>query len=200
MHSPEISNLEQLERQVYESTWSDGLIDVCTGFALLAIGILWVSGQSAYSTIVAPLMVPVWVAARKRITEPRMGLVKFGTERIGKERKQLLGLFLLGVAAFVFGLTWYFFGVNDASIDLLQKLNIIAGLPAALLAIPAFFVALTLGLPRFMVYGALLLVAAIPVVLFDVHPGWAFIPAGALCLALGSFLLVRFLNRHPVGA
>jgi hypothetical protein len=197
MSASGISDLDQLEQQVYESTWNDGLIDLCTGVALLIIGIIWVTGQSVYGTFVAPLMIPVWVAARKRISEPRMGVVRFSADRVGKEKTHFLGLFIFGVLTLVLALAWYFLGSRDESIAVLQQLNIVAGLPAALLLVPAVFVAFSLELPRFFAYGAALLFSAIPVVILDLHPGWAFIPSGILCLAMGICLLARFVVKFP---
>jgi len=192
-----IPDLERLEQDVYESTWSDGLLDICTGLALLTIGILWVTGLSTYSAFAPAVLIPIWVSARKRIIEPRTGVVQFSAERVGKERTHLFGFFLLGVAFLVCGIAGYFVVVRDGSLDLLQQLNIAAGLPAALLSIPAVLVAISLGLPRFFLYAALLVVAAVPVVLQDLHPGWAFIPCGALSVVVGSVLLAKFLKRHP---
>ena len=192
-----ISNLEQLERQVYESTWSDGLLDLCSGIALLLIGIVWVTGQSVYGTFVAPLMIPVWLSARKHVSEPRIGKVRFSAERQRKEKTHFLGLFLLGTLILVAGLMWYFLGIRGETAFVSARINIVAGLPAALLSIPAIFVAIALGLPRFFVYAAALLISAVPVILLDQHPGWAFIPCAIVCIGFGSYLLVEFVSKYP---
>ena len=189
-------DLPQLERQLYESTWNDGLLDLCTGAALMITGVFWVIGMSTYSTFAAPIAIPIWVAARRNISQPRMGTVTFGTDRVKRERIHFLALFLLGMIALIAGLVLYFKGVpNDLSVSL-RRLNVIAGLPALLLAIPAGTVAVALGLPRFYLYGAVLLVSAIFVIYLDIHPGWAFIPCAAICLILGARLLVMFVRTH----
>lgn len=191
------SDLSQLERQIYESTWNDGLLDLCVGTALMITGIFWVIGMSAYSTFAAPLMIPVWVAARKLISQPRAGIVRFSEERVNRERNYLVGLFLLGVVTLAAGLFWYFQGPRADPTSSLVHFNIVAGLPALLLSVPAGIIAVLLGLPRFLVYAVTLLASAIPVIYLDIHPGWAFIPCAALSLSLGAVLLARFVSDHP---
>lgn len=191
------SDLTHLERQVYESIWNDGLLDLCVGTALMITGVFWVTGLSIYSTFAAPIMIPVWVAARKHISQPRAGVVRFSAERVNKEKAYFLSLFLLGVVTLVAGLIWYFKGIPFGMVSSLEEFNIIAGLPALLLSVPAVVVAISLGLPRFFIYGAALITFAIPVIHLDLHPGWAFIPCAALSLSLGAVLLVRFINNHP---
>jgi len=121
------------------------------------------------------------------------------TDRLSKEKSYFLGLFALGVLSFGGLISWYFLGARGEPIDLFQNLNIVAGLPAALLSIPAVFVAFALGLPRFFIYGAVLLVSAGFVILLDLHPGWAFIPSAILGIGLGSTLLKGFLDDYPAG-
>ncbi len=193
------SDLEHIEKLACQTIWNDGLLDLFVGLALFLIGVLWVTQDSAYGSFVAPLMVPVWIAARKRISEPRMGVVNFSADRVAKESKKLLALVLFGVLTFVIGIFWYFFGSHGDSLATLRDLNIVAGLPAALLAVPAIIVALAFGLGRFLAYAVMLVVSALPVVYLDLHPGWAFIPSGFLGMGVGSTLLFRFVRKYPVG-
>lgn len=198
MATPELSNLEQIERRAYESLWEDGLIDLFAGLGLFLIGFLWVTQVSAYSPIVAPLLIPFWMVARSRISEPRIGVVNFGPERVAREDKKLLGLFLFGVLTLFMGVAWFFLGQNGDSILAPRDINIVAGLPAALLAIPAIIIGFAYGLSRFFGYAATLFIAAIPVAFLDLHPGWALIPGGILCIGIGSGLLMRFVRKYPL--
>jgi len=199
MNAEGTSDLEQIERKAYQTIWDDGLIDIFVGLALFLIGVFWVSQGSAYSTFVAPVLVPFWVVARKRFSEPRTGVVHFSRERLAKENKKLRLLFLFGVFTFMIGVFWFFFGSHGESLSTPRDLNIVAGLPAALLAVPAIIVALAYGLGRFLAYAVMLLVSALPVIYLDLHPGWAFIPGGLLGIGVGSTLLFRFVRKHPLG-
>jgi len=198
MNAKGTSDLEQIERKAYQTIWDDGLIDIFVGLALFLIGVFWVSQGSAYSTFVAPVLVPFWVVARKRFSEPRTGVVHFSTERLAKENKKLRLLFLFGVFTFVIGVAWYFVARENGLFAAPPDTNFVAGLPAALLAIPAIIVAFAYELKRFFVYAAVLLISALPVILLDLHPGWAFIPGGFLCIGAGSTLLFRFMCKYPL--
>jgi len=104
---------------------------------------------------------------------------------------------LLAVLSLARGLTWYIFRAGTAISSVTPPLNLVAGLPAALLAVPAAVVAVAFGLRRYLAYAAALFWSALPVILLDLHPGWAFIPAGVLSLTLGSRLLTQFVRNYP---
>lgn len=197
MSEAEISDLELLERRVYKSSWDDGLLDICIGVGLLITGIFWVTGQSEYGAFAAPVMIPIWLAARKRFSEPRMGAVTFSAKRTHKEKTLSLGLFLIGVLMLAGGVTLYFLVVRNASPGVLGQFNIVAGLPAALLSVPAIIVAFALRLPRFLFYAVLLLLSAFLVIVLDAHPGWAFMPSAILFVCIGTGLLLQFMTRYP---
>ncbi len=198
MHTTGTSDLAQIEERVYQSIWEDGLIDIFVGLALFLIGVFWIGQDSAYGSFVAPVLVPFWVAARKRISEPRIGVVNFSTERVSKENKKLLGLFLFGVLTLALGVGWYVLGPPGGTIRPQGVVSITAGLPAALLAIPAVIVAFAFGLSRFFAYAFVLFVSAVPVIFFDLRPGWAFLPSGVFAVIVGASLLARFVRKYPI--
>ncbi len=97
MNTVDTASLDQIEEQAYQTIWEDGLIDIFVGFALFLVGVLWISQDSAYGSFVAPILVPFWAVARRRISEPRMGVVNFSAARVKKHNKKLLFFFLFGV-------------------------------------------------------------------------------------------------------
>lgn len=199
MTATELSDLTQIERRAYETIWDDGLIDLFVGLALFLIGILWATQDSAYGAFVAPILVPFWSVARKKISEPRIGIVNFSAERVTRENRKLLGLFLLGVLTLVFGVAWFFLGQHGGPLPGNSDINIVAGLPAALLAFAAIVVAFAFGIKRFLAYAAILLASTVPVIYLDLNPGWAFVPGGVCCIVAGGGLLTRFVRRYPLG-
>ncbi len=192
------STLDEIEQQVYKTIWEDGLIDIFVGLGLFLLGITWIGLDSVYGSFVAPVLVPFWVVARKRVSEPRIGIVNFSAERVTKENRKLRGFFLFGVLTLVLGVGWYFLGGSGATNAPAWAANIVAGLPALLLAIPAIIVACAYGLSRFFGYALVLLVSAIPVITFDLRPGWAFLPVGIIAVAAGTVLLTRFVRNYPI--
>jgi hypothetical protein len=192
------TDLEQIEKHAYITIWEDGLIDIFVGLALVVIGTFWLSRDSAYGALVAPVLVPFWTVARNRISEPRRGIVKLSAERVAKESRKLAGLVLFGVATLTVGIVWYVIGRRGGSQAADWAAHIVAGLPATLLAVPVIIVAFAHGLNRFLIYAALLLASAVAVVLLDLRPGWGFMPAGIACLVIGGAILSRFIRTYPL--
>ncbi len=198
MHTTGTPDLAQIEEQVYQSIWEDGLIDIFVGLTLFLTGVFWIGQDSAYGSFVAPILVPFWVVARRRISDPRIGVVKFNAERVAKESRKLLGLFLFGTLTLALGIGWYVLGPTGGVEETNWAVNLVAGLPAGLLAISAIIVAFAFGVGRFFAYALVLLASAIPVVFFDLLPGWAFLPSGVLAVVVGTALLARFVHKYPI--
>lgn len=197
---PEL-DLGQIERKAYLAVWDDGLIDLFVGVACVLMSVLWVFLDAVYGSLVAPVMVPLWAAARKHFSEPRIGVVKFGEERVRTQNSRLLGLFGVGVTIFAIAILLFVLRADDAATTSRNiDANLAAGLPAALLALPVALVAVIFDLKRFLAYALVLLVSAIPVIVLDLHPGWAFLPAGLAGIWQGAILLKRFRRKYSVKA
>jgi len=101
-------NLKELERKAWRSFFDDGLWDIYLGLLLGLMGassLLDGSGLSEgwamgiYIGLLVLVMLAFW-AAKRFVTVPRIGLVKFGRERKVRRIKTALVLF----ASVVFGL------------------------------------------------------------------------------------------------
>jgi hypothetical protein len=109
-------DLKALERKAFRSTFQDGLWDIYLG-ALTLIGAINVSLPAELFdeypwlqiSLLMLLMLAAWLlfwAAKRFITIPRLGMVKFGTHR--RKRGILLGLIMAGfllITLFIFLLT-----------------------------------------------------------------------------------------------
>jgi len=198
MDTADTSDLEQIEKQAYSTTWDDGLIDLFVGFALALVGAFWISPDPGYGAVVVPIMAPFWIVARNRISEPRRGVVILSAERMTVEKKKLAGLNFFWIATLTVGIVWFVIARLGGAPPAYWVSHIVAGLPAALLAIAAIFIAFAYGLKRFLKYAAVLLVSAVAVVLLGLQPGWGFIPGGIVCLAVGGTILFRFIRKYPL--
>jgi hypothetical protein len=166
---------------------------------LASIGILWlwfepVAGLAgAIAAVVAWALVPI----RRRIVEPRLGYVRWTAPRLKWERKQLRILFVLASVAMLSGVGLVLAIATGDSVTSGDP-NVVAGLPAILLAIGAFVLASTSGFRRLWGYGAVLLSAAAVTILIGAGPGGSLLTAGAAFGVVGVVLLRRFLRAHPV--
>ena len=67
--------------RVYEACWQDGSIDLFAGVAAAGIGVAWIFDLVVMGPIAPALAIPLWVAFRRRVIEPRLGHVRFDSSR-----------------------------------------------------------------------------------------------------------------------
>ncbi len=204
-----ILNLNEIEKKAYRSTFQDGLWDIFLGLLLfnLAVGALLANrGVSerlnmTILTALGVLIVIAFVIGKKRITVPRMGIVKFGPKRkrkIWKSRLILIGSVLAGLIVFLAAILISYHP---------------AGRPRILFILPAAWVANTiivfsllayyLDCARLYAYGLLF---ALPVPcqiilkkLFGVNLiTMTLAVSAAVMIFIGTLLLNRFLKDHPL--
>ena len=193
------TNLDDLESEAYQDSFSDGLVDLFIGLGLALIGALWLWFESVaglagvFAAIVAWALPPI----RRRIVEPLVGYVMWTAPRLKWERNQLRLLFGLGTVALLIGVGVVLSIVRGDGV-VSEDRNVVAGLPAVLLAIGAFVLAATSGFKRLWGYGAILLIAAGVTILIEAGPGGSLLTAGAGIGIVGVVFLGRFLRVHPV--
>jgi len=199
----EKASLKQIEKRTYMSYHQDGLIDIFVGIYVLlfSLGFLLttLAGFSTWFVIPAifpAIMGPMWISAKKRITMPRIGYVKFGTRGANKLLAIFIGLMVAGLGAFM---VLAFSSRSQAWALTLRNLiipnsMIIIGVGAA--AISSLF-AYTMGLKRLYAYGLCTLVLFLAGHFMTIP--FAYFPA-AIGLGItgnGFVLLMRFIRKYP---
>jgi hypothetical protein len=190
--------LDDLEGEAYQDSFSDGLIDLFVGLGIAVVGMTWlwlepVAGLGGvFAAAVAWALPPI----RRRIVEPRIGYVRWTAPRLKWERKQLRLLFWLLAVALLLGGAAFLAVLRGDGVS--GDRNVVAGLPAILLAIGAFVLAATSGFKRLWGYGAVLVSAAAVTIIIKAGPGGSLLAAGAAVGVVGVVLLSRFLRAHPV--
>ncbi len=180
-----------LESHLFRHYWDDGLLDLFVGAGIVATGCLWLLDLVAVGPIIPVVLVPSWALARKRLIEPRAGLVEFSDSRSARNRNVLAGSVVLGLFTFALFIA-SFFWLMPVENDLLPV--VIPGVPAFLIGLILALTGFWLGLPRFMIYAGLLMVGGIGVAIADARPEAAMISGGALVILGGVHLLIRFLQ------
>ena len=102
-------NLKKIEQKAYFSYHNDGIIDILIGFVILLFGIGMATDMAYLAAISASVGVPIWLAAKKYVTYPRLGLVKFNQDRINKEKNILFLSILLGVVVLMYVSLFYLY-------------------------------------------------------------------------------------------
>jgi hypothetical protein len=195
----EAMDLKTLERRAYLLYYEDGLLDLFVGLVLVFFGLQmrFELGTMSGMWILWPL---VWMAKRL-ITYPRIGMVKFRSG--AKAREGLVLLIVVGVVFLVFvaGLV-LFLGVSGGlgvRAEVLAFLRRYSGLVfGGAIVVVLVSIAAALGVKRFYAYAGL----ALPVFGFGWLAGAALevpmMATGALVALAGLTVLVRFLRAYPL--
>lgn len=203
-------DLKELERKAFRSTFQDGLWDIYLGFLLLMMGgapLITSLGLDGKGWLLAVDFVLVMFAmgafwiAKKRITVPRLGQVKFGAGGKARQKKTSLVLFfsvMVGVALLLVMLA-----ARGGRADWALSELLIPGVWAVNVLFVFGLAAYFMDFERLYLYAILY---AVPVPLWltahrwtDIDLGFAAfaVPAGII-IAIGVITLARFLRDYPV--
>lgn len=205
-------DLKALERKAYRSYHKDGFLEIALGLFLLISVLSSTLSESGVpdrirQLIYIPLiiMVPVGLAlAKKFITVPRMGYVKFGPMRT-KQRKHMIGVIIVQMIL-VIGLLYITVGVSAGRWDWPQPRFVMPLLISLGILVGIGLIAYFADLPR-LYLGAFLLAIPEPIYsALDYHTDlsyigvWAFGPSSLILLGLGVAGLRQFLTKYPLQA
>jgi hypothetical protein len=197
-------NLKEIERRAYTSYHEDGLLDIFVGVYVLGLGLgifldaVWEFGFGAIMpTILIATMLPIWIVAKRKITMPRIGFVKFGP-RGGTSRLMaiLIGLAVVGLgvsAAFALALSQ---GGSQQWLDLVfQNGMIIMGFGS--LAVCILF-GYSMGLKRLYAYGLLALISLVVGHFAGIPFAYILMALGTTVMVAGIVLLIGFVRKYPL--
>lgn len=183
----------KIERGMVQTYWNDGLLDVLAGLGVLLIGIVWQLDLVPLGAAAPAILIPLWIATRKRITGPLIGRVEFSDSHERRQRRFLHSTLGMGCLLFLLGVgIYYIIRVGAPGGD--GARNWIAALPAALLGLLSLFTWVFTRLERFLLYTAVLLTSGVGVVLYAERPGVAMLYSGTFILVVGSVRLVSFIG------
>lgn len=196
-------NLKEIERKAYMSYHQDGLMDVFGGLYILGFGlgifmqIIW---DFSFGVIIPAILIttvlPIWIAAKRKITMPRIGYVNFGTRGANKLTIVFIGTMVAGLFAF-FAFT---FATSQNGLrvwlDLIfQNGMLVVGFGS--LAICALF-GYTMGLKRLYAYGLLAAFSLIIGHFLEIFFAHIIIALGTTVIVVGFILLINFVKKYPL--
>jgi hypothetical protein len=198
------NTLRDVEKKAYMSYHQDGLLDIVIGLYALAFGIgiivdriLEFGFATIMPAIIISIVLPIWIQAKRTITMPRIGFVKFGARGSNKLFALLLGLAVAGLGvAMAFGV--FMMGQNGRPwwFEIVFQYGMLwIGLGAA--AIGSLF-AYTMGLKRLHGYGFLTLALFVSGYFLGIPFEYPLLVIGSIIIASGAVLLVKFIRRYPL--
>lgn len=189
--------LDNIERDAYRASYSDGIIDSFVGISLVWIGVawIWLPDFAGLAGVFPAIFVTPLLAGRKKLVEQRAGYVKWSEPRRSWERRNLMALLVAGILMFAFGIGLFLVVNGSGDVAIFDTVG--PGLLAFLLALMAVGLAFLLDAWRMLVYAAVLAAGGVVAAIADSNPGWPLLGAGLAIAAVGLFMVVRFLNRYP---
>lgn len=204
-------DLKELERKAFRSTYQDGIWDIYFGVIVICMSIFIYRPASGYSPMnillaLAAMAVAysLFWAAKKYITLPRMGQVRFGPQR--KRRRLILILVMSGVVLVQVGflafqlLAWANPEVGAKFNSFLLDRDV---MDLAVAAVGALFVGPSMVLVAYFIdytrgyYIAFLIALAVFLMIYLNRPIYPII-IGVLIAIPGLVLFVRFLQKYPL--
>jgi hypothetical protein len=197
-------DLKDLERKAWTAYFDDGILDITAGLFILLFGI----GMTTMYTYLAALSwmaIFLFAAAKKAITVPRVGLVKFSPERERRIKKETLFYVVFFTITAGIGLVFFMaqaFGLPSSLRTIIGELALVTYV--LIIAAGLGFVGYWKQIPRFYVYCVLTLVVVLAGLFIDIpeaNPlasiGYQFLVTGTVILLSGLVVLARFLRKHP---
>jgi hypothetical protein len=189
-------NVKELERKAFTSYHEDGLVDIFAGLWLVFFGILCMCTDKPWFAGMFPVYgLPFFAIAKKKITIPRIGYVKFS-----EQRKTLMFIVYLWIVAMltVFGILYYTDNCPAWIYALLSKYpQLLFGIVFGLL----FFVfALVTRICRFYAYAVLVFAVSVIDHVSRLHIRYEYLPVavGVFIGSVGVLVLIQFIQKYPV--
>jgi hypothetical protein len=146
--------------------------------------------------ILVAAVLPIWIAAKRKITMPRIGFVNFGIRGATKITALFIGLMVAGLGAFSVFTLATFQGGSRQWLDLIfQNGMIIVGVGS--LAVCSLF-GYTMGLKRLYAYGLLALIVLVIGHFTSVFFAYILMALGTLVMVTGVALLIGFVKKYPL--
>ena len=187
-----------LEHALLRRSFDDGWLDILVGTGLIAIGTAWLLDAVIAGAAIPAILVPVWLAGRKSIVEPRLAQPRFRDTQLQAKRRDLTGWFILGAAVLLAEIAVVFSAHKAGAADFALLSEFAVGIPAALVAV-GLLAGLVASARRFILYSlAAFGIAASGALLQSEAPGLLIALCGVLPLVSGGVLMLRFLSRHPL--
>jgi hypothetical protein len=186
-------DLKRLERKAYLSYHKDGLVDLFLGFAAITFGLFALTEMVVILAGSVVIWLSVYIAAKRLITVPRIGIVEFSPERKSKLFTLLWILVLVQILSVCVSLLAWMIPLV-ATLIILNHMIIIGLVGAGIFSIIAYMS----DIQRFYWYGIVTLVAFLGSYFFNFTFYLPMMAVGILITATGLVLLVRFIQTYPI--
>ena len=203
-------SLKEIERKAFRSTFQDGLWDLFMGLQLLAWGLALLLEEIVplsdwwVAVLTAPLMLVYLTifAAKKHITAPRIGRVKFGSKRKAKVKGVVAMTFVILLLGLFVGALWW----GGIKTGLPEWVAVPPVIWMVLLITGFSLAAYFLDFSRLYLYGVLYAISLPTRIILKQNPDLgsvsliAYFVSGGVMVLIGVVLFICFLRGYPIPA
>jgi hypothetical protein len=189
-------DLEQIERKTYLSYHSDGIWDLFAGLSFVGMALGLIYGNTGIAAIFPALAIIMVPALKRCITSPRLGYVKFASQREEKEKRNVKSLIYLMSLTAVLGLVVFSGYTGDSAWH--RWIKSLALIPFGLvLSTIAGAVGLLYGIKRVLFYSVLILATFVIGHVLELRPAFHFSVIGIPITLVGVVMFLRFIINNP---
>ena len=109
-------SLKDLEKNVFQKSFQDGLLDIQIGIMMLTFVLVLYLGPYLGDFWSSMIFLPVWAGIfyglrifRKKIIQPRVGVVEYGKHRKTRLKKITLVIMVINVLALILGVVSFLY-------------------------------------------------------------------------------------------
>ena len=203
-------DIKELEKKAWKSTFQDGLWDIYIGLILSSLGFSWLGSFFGLPETIGNLItlfswdigaMGILLLGKKYITQPRMGLVKFGPRR-KKKKKKLTVFLVLNVVILIITVLLTMLGFLQLLIIPGFLFMLAVGL--IFITVPFSIIAYFLQLKRLYLYALLggfsLFFSELlfPITGSPINDFVIFGVVGMIIIVTGLVIFIRFLRNYPL--
>jgi len=191
----EVVDIKKISKKAIYSYHKDGILDIALGFYLFMIAVMFEFAETpGLVGIIPALFIPVWLQAKEKITGPRIGHVKMGSNT------QMIFLRIGLILFIVIGTGMFALVIADVfPVFVKEFLEVFFnGLIGVLGALMFVIFGFAWGLSRFYLYSALFAAAFLIAQYLLIWPLYPLMFFGAALMGSGCVVLIDFLRKNPV--
>jgi NAD/NADP transhydrogenase beta subunit len=206
METKESTDLQAIERKAFKSTQDDGLLEMQFGAILVILGIsayiddTGILSPPYYGYLLIAATPLIVILGRRYITQPRLGQVRFGVERLKRQAKMTLIL----SASVLFGVLIFALAATDTiRIPGGGRPYVISGIIATTIFLTLAAMGYFMNNRRFVIVGAIFGGSELSITFLKLHTdlvspaGVALTTGGVLIVIMAAWVLAWFLRDHP---
>ncbi len=191
----EQQDLKKLEKSLYGKFQEDGIWDLFLGLFFLTFGLLAEFSDTTYIGIVGGVGVPMVMLMKKKITEHRIGYVKFSKKNLKKHSSSYISLILILITLIIVGTMIYLKNYpSNYSVMFFQKYKILFFVMLSLLLAAASFM---FNIKRFLWYAVMIMLLFLLNSIMQLNKSYILILTGIIIIANGLKHIINFIKKYP---